>query len=216
MSQSDNKNRGVSSRTIEVLRWIGEQYVVHLEHFGELLNRHPFTKNPLTYNTIKNLAFRWEQAGFIQKKKLLGDRPTYIWLTSYGYQVTDLPYKYAQPTAGRAIHKDWVNAHRLILEEHFGNRLQWHSERSLDPDQYLHLPDAIVILDGAEVALEIELHPKEKTRLQGILLDLTQDFEYVTYFCSHQTYALVDRLVQEIDPNQQQITVERLLPSTSH
>ena len=68
--------RVLSERDLELLRFVGEQYLVTLPQLAYLAGR--------SERTARWLRTRWQRAGLIDAAKLLVDEPTVIWLTRPG------------------------------------------------------------------------------------------------------------------------------------
>lgn len=98
----------------------------------------------------------------------------------------------------------------LVVEVHLRLRLQypdarWISTRHLMQEKHQHgvgktghLPDGVLILgSGEKIAIEVELTPKGKNRLERILKGYGGAFEYkeVSYYCSKLTEARTAHMV---------------------
>lgn len=219
-------NQVLSKRVQDTLIWIAEQYTVNLHHVIALLNRHPDTTRPVSYDAGRMCVARLRQQGYVRTKRIVRGLPSFVYLTRQGLDELDLPFADYEPRDYQALpngrklgitvwHKNCINSVRLHLESQYGSRLGWMSERRLLQRQqpasdgsYGHRVDALAFIDGKDTALEIENTDKGADRLERILLDLMLTYDQTHYYCTNPgTYGLVKRVARDIDPDWQHFHV---------
>ena len=93
-----------TERDVEVLRWIGEQYAVRLDHLQRMLGRQAGqgTLGPgvLGIETVRKLVQRWQRAGLVEYAVLERRQLGWVWLTRKGLEQLELAY---QPWAPRQL-----------------------------------------------------------------------------------------------------------------
>ena len=87
--------------------------------------------------------------------------PVLVWATRPGLRLAGLDYRAWRPNAGMVQHIAAVNEVRLFVGERRPDA-EWICERELARDGYAsangaHRPDAVAVVDGREVAVEVEL-----------------------------------------------------------
>lgn len=162
--------RRASLRDRKFLRFIGEQFVVTLPQLAVLIGR--------SDRSARWLRTRWQRAGWIDARQFFTWAPTFCWPTGAGLHVAGLPYKAWQPAgAGTTLLKmAGLVEVRLAVERQFPHVL-WTPRRDLfalrrDDTQPEHLPDALLTLDGTEVAIEL-IEDKLDGRAAGRRMELS-------------------------------------------
>ena len=210
---------GLSRRIRDSLIWVAEQYTVNLHHFIQVLNLHPETTKPVSYDAGRMCVSRLRQQGHVATKRIVANLPGFIYVTRQGLDELELPFADYEPRdyqvhpngrkSGVTIwHKNAINAVRLHLEKQYGTRLGWVSERRLLQNQqpladgtYYHRVDALAFIDDQNTAIEVENTDKGMDRLQEILLELMLSYDKTHYYCTNPgTYGLIKRVAREIDP----------------
>jgi hypothetical protein len=192
----------LTPRQLDIIKWIGEQYAVRMDHIQILLGRTATQKTKedgvasvtLTRKIVLN---SWEKNGLVQYTKFFYNKPAWVWLSGRGLYHAGLPFRSREPSIQYLNHYHYINSVRLLLETK--GIESWVSERhlrhSLESNLHTqkgmphngkkpHLPDAIVTYDGNEVAIEVELTRKSDSILDAILRDLEQRYQYIWYFTS--------------------------------
>ena len=82
--------RVLSARDRQLLRLIGEQYLVTLSQLAYLAGR--------SERTARWLRTRWQRAGLVNAGMLLVEEPTIVWLRRRGLACVDLPWKEVRPS----------------------------------------------------------------------------------------------------------------------
>lgn len=214
-----DKKQGVSKRNADVLVWIAEQYTVNLRHLQAVVNAHPHTRQPLSYAGVRTLFWRLREAGYVEWKRLVRQRPNFVYVTPKTLEELELPFVDYVPQAyqklpdGKSqgtttIHKDQINAVRIALEWQYGNRLGWMSERWLKLEQapyadgrYPHRLDGLIFAHEQPTAIEVERARKGTKRLERIMLELMATYPRIHYYCTQpQTYGVALQVASELDP----------------
>lgn len=148
----------ITARDVEILTWIGEMYAVDFETLRKLLARSNPEKEILDITGVYPVVKRWQKLDLVEVRKVLADRPNYVWLTAKGLRELGLPYPYVAPRLNTVNHLQQVNDVRLKLEED-GLIDGWESERN-----YRHettgkkiYPDGIAQRDGLDYGVEVQL-----------------------------------------------------------
>ena len=138
-------------------------------------------------HTARSLRDRWKRARWVASGQLAVEAPSFVWLTGRGRAVAQSPYRVWQANPGLALHIKAVTEIRLLLEHEL--RLgEWECERATAQrlaqpgGRREHLPDAVLHVDDAKIAVEVELTLKSRARLGAIVDELSQDYEHVWYF----------------------------------
>ena len=199
--RSDKGNVLVTRRDWTTLQWIGEQYVVRLDHVQTLLGRMAGkgAKVPgqISRNAARLVVARWMRAGLVHSRKILAYEPPWVWVTAKGLQELGLPFKPYTPSLARLVHLGCINAVRLRLERQYPDDV-WYSERELRADMvyekgatFPHMPDGLLETEAGDIAIEVELTAKKPEVLQAILQELVQEYAQAWYFVNQETYDAV-------------------------
>jgi hypothetical protein len=179
--RSEFRNVCFSERDGRLLEFVGEQYAVSVSQLARLIGR--------THRTGRWLRDRWRHAGWIESRPLTRNGPSFLWLTPQGVRAAGSAYRTWRPSAAMVEHIEAVTEVRLLLEQEL--RLgDWICERSLaqrSPSRSEgrpHLPDAVLHRGGEEIAIEVELSLKSRSRLAAILEQLGAEYTQVWYFAA--------------------------------
>jgi hypothetical protein len=172
-----------------LLRWLGEQYAARVDQIALLLD--------LGERATRGKLAHLDAAGLVDRRRLLVDEPSWVTPTQAGLRSAGLPWRPLPLKIGRLRHVAAVNDVRLHVQKRAPDA-QWVCERALASQRTSgeHLPDAVVVLDGQQVAIEVELSSKGEVRLQAIVAELVARYDAVLYFCAPATTAGVHALVQ--------------------
>lgn len=111
-----------STRDVELLRVVGEQYAVTLPQLARLMG--------CSQHAARWLRNRWEGAGWALGRAVLVGEPVFVWLTRRGHGIADIDYSVWRPNAGMLAHIAAVTDVRLdVTARHPG--AEWVSEREL-------------------------------------------------------------------------------------
>ena len=197
--QRRKPNRDLGSvRFTERDRWllafIGEQYAISLEQLEQLTERSRFT--------AVVLRKRWANAGWVEFRRLTQTGPSLLWLAREGVRVAQSPYQLWRPNGALAAHIGAVTNVRILLERQL-QLGEWLCERELAHDSFApmlrhpHLPDGLLDTGSGQIAVEVELTLKGRTRLAEILADVGQRYTQVWYFAAPSVLPTLAGLVQE-------------------
>lgn len=177
-----------TERDLELVRWLGEMYGAPMSVFGLLIER--YGERGVAESSRPSLAryhaVRLERLGFAVRRRLLGRQ--WILPTPAGIRHVRLPFEAREPAPSKATHVAIVGRLRLYLEsQHHGAR--WESERWVrhwwreDKIEGLRIPDGILLLpDGRQVAIEVELHRKLRDRYPRLLRATSSSVDAVWWF----------------------------------
>src|SRR6266508_5724200 len=119
----------VTARDLAALRFVGEQYAVRVDVAAVLLARlAPEPVGKLSRRTVRQRLSRWEQAGWVERRRLLGQ--TWVLPTRAGLRLADLEFDGWEPSASRLAHHHAVAILRLAREPVPGQG-GWVCEREL-------------------------------------------------------------------------------------
>ena len=193
-TRSDSGNVWFSERDGRLLELVSEQYAVSVAQLARLIGR--------THRTGRWLRDRWHRAGWIESRPLTRNGPSFLWLTPQGARVAQSPYRTWRPNASMVGHIEAVTDVRLLLERElrFGD---WICERSLAQsspsrsEDRPHLPDALLESGDEQIAIEVELSLKSRSRLTAILEQLGHEYAQVWYFAAPPLRPVLTELAAE-------------------
>jgi hypothetical protein len=186
-----------TARDLTALRFVGEQYAVRLDVAAVLLTRlstaGPERGSQLSRRAVREQLGRWEQAGWAQRRRLLGH--TWVTLTRAGLRLAGLDYEVWSPALDRLDHHHAASVVRLHREPIPGQG-GWVCERALwrrRGKASWHLADAALpapIPEGwadqgigeAWELVEVELTQKARPRLVAVLKTRPPHTAAVTYY----------------------------------
>jgi hypothetical protein len=192
-----------SARDVELLRVVGEQYAVTLPQLAQLMDCSP--------HAARWLRTRWERAGWVRGRAMLVGEPVFVWLTRRGHGIAGIDYAVWRPNAGMLAHIAAVTDVRLdVMRRRPG--AQWVSERELHREVAAapgrlqrHRPDGLVVLDGREVAVEVELTLKRRARIESIMRELVARYGSVSYFAAPAPQRTLEHLAAAIGGGRVQV-----------
>lgn len=190
-------------RDLELLRVVGEQYAVSLPQLARLMGA--------STHAARWLRSRWERAGWVRGRALLVGEPVFVWLTRRGQSLAGVDYALWRPNAGILAHVAAVTDVRLhVLTRHPAAR--WVCERELHREvtaagggRQRHRPDGLVVLEGGEVAVEVELTLKRRARIEKIMSELVARYGSVTYFAAPTPRRALTAVAAEIGRGRVQV-----------
>lgn len=185
------------------MRVVGEQYAVTLQQLARLMHR--------SAHAARWLRARWERAGWARGRAVLDGEPVFVWLTRRGHGIGGIDYAVWRPNTGMLAHIAAVTDVRLdVLRRHPG--AEWVSERELhrevaaDPGgRQRHRPDGLVVLDGREVAVEVELTLKRRARIESIMRELVTCYGSASYFAAPAPRHTLEQLAAEVGGGRVQV-----------
>jgi hypothetical protein len=177
--RSDAGDLRCSGRDLELLSIVGEQYALSLPQLARLMGR--------SLHAARWLRSRWERAGWARGRAVLVGEPVFVWLTRRGQRIAASDYSLWRPNPGGLAHIAAVTEVRLwVAERH--PQAAWVCERELAREAQLtgtrgqHRPDGLVVLDGRELPVEVELSHKRPARRERIMRELVARYGQAFYF----------------------------------
>jgi hypothetical protein len=132
----------------------------------------------------------------------------FVWLTCRGQRIAGSDYSVWRPNPGVLAHIAAVTEVRFwVAERH--PRAGWVCERELSREARLtgtggqHRPDALVVLEGRELPVEVELSHKRPARRERIMRELVARYGQAVYFA-------VDGPRQQLEQTARSIGSERV------
>jgi hypothetical protein len=179
---------GLNRRDLDMLRFVGEQYAVRADQLRTRLDCNP--------RTVQRLLARLRERRLIDVRRLLVGEPAWAVPTVAGLRIAGLPFGVWRPRLGALSHVGAVTDVRLHVER-CSPHSEWVCERVLardkrDPEE--HLADGVVVLDGREIAIEVELTIKSKRRTIAIVRELLGRYDAVLYYCAPGPQRLLGEL----------------------
>jgi hypothetical protein len=156
------------------------------------------------------LRSRWEAAGWVRGRALLVGEPVFVWLTRRGQRVAGSEFSLWRPNPGAVAHIAAVTDVRLWVS-HRHPRAEWVCERELAREAaaaggaVAHRPDALVVLDGREVPVEVELSHKRRVRREWIMRELVARYGQAVYFAADGPRRQLDELAETVGGGRVQV-----------
>jgi hypothetical protein len=177
--RSDAGNLRCSGRDLELLSIVGEQYALSLPQLARRMGR--------SLHAARWLRSRWERAGWAKGRAVLVGQPVFVWLTRRGQRIAGLEYSLWRPNPGALAHIAAVTDVRLWIAQRHPHA-RWVCERELAREAQRartagqHRPDGLVVLDGRELPVEVELSHKRPARRERIMRELVARYGQAVYF----------------------------------
>jgi hypothetical protein len=177
--RSDAGDLRCSGRDLELLSIVGEQYALSLPQLARLMGR--------SLHAARWLRSRWDRAGWARGRAVLVGQPVFVWLTRRGQRIAGSEYSLWRPNPGALAHIAAVTEVRLWIAQRHPHA-SWVCERELAREARLtgtagqHRPDGLVVLDGHELPIEVELTHKRPARRERIMRELVARFGQAVYF----------------------------------
>lgn len=141
---------------------------------------------PLSARAVQATVDRWRRARWVRAEKTWTRHPRMVSLLPAGYGLVGDQPVYKPLGEGLRQHHAAVSRCRLWLEgskiTNYGRLVSWRSEREIRQASYApppvgstsgHVPDGVATFEHVgEVAIEVELSPKEAGRLDPIVEEL--------------------------------------------
>ena len=177
----------LTRRDIEVLRWLGEQYAGRQDHLEVLLG--------CGERQTRRVIARLRAHKLVRVERFLAVEPAWVTPTNRGLDLAGSEFRVWRANLRLLAHLAAVNDVRLHIERRSAESV-WRCERDLAREQGIkgHLPDALITLEGREIAVEVELTLKSKRRLLTIVNDLTARYDTILYFCAPTPHAALTKI----------------------
>jgi hypothetical protein len=200
--RSDAGRLRCTGRDLELLGLVGEQYALSLPQLARLMGR--------SVHAARWLRSRWERAGWARGRAVLVGEPVFVWLTRKGQRVAGSEFSLWRPNPGALAHIAAVTEVRLwVAERHPG--ADWVCERELAREARItgtngqHRPDGLVVLDGRELPVEVELSHKRPARRERIMREVITRYGQAAYFASEAQRPLLDETARAIGSERVQV-----------
>jgi len=184
-----------TSRDVAALRFVGEQYAVRVDLLAAVLGRlspgEPQAAGQLGRRTLRQRLSRWEQAGWVVRRRLLDQ----VWVlpTQAGLRLAGLDFDVWDPSPPRLAHHHAVAVVRLAREPIPGQggwvcerelwrrrgRARWHLADGAIP---VPVPTGWQGIDQAWELVEVELHQKARPRVLAALKTRAPHTARITYY----------------------------------
>ncbi|HTB50260.1 MAG TPA: hypothetical protein VK701_04725 [Solirubrobacteraceae bacterium] len=178
----------MSRRDLDALGWVGEQYAVQADQLGLFLDCTP--------RTVQRLLSRLRKQRLVEVRRVLIGEPAWVIPTVKGLRASGLSFGAWRPTLGLLAHVAAVTDVRLHVQSRSPDS-EWVCERLLAREKQSpqeHLADAVVLLEGRRIAIEVELTVKSKRRTRAIIDELIGRYDAVLYYCAPGPQRLVSEL----------------------
>jgi len=164
-------------RELLVLRWLCEQYAARLDHLQVLTGR--------SLATVERLVGSLHSWGYVRTWRILVDEPAWVIPTHAGLRKWGLLYCAIDPRSTHLPHLAAMNEVRLHIQAHAPESV-WVSRRQLmhGHPKGVCVPHGLVLLEGHETAIEVQLDPEPLPNIRARLQRLERRFEVVFYFCA--------------------------------
>jgi hypothetical protein len=220
----------LTARDAAALRFIGEQYTIRDDVLAVLLGRltptTTQTSGMLGPRTLRQRLGRWQQAGWVERRRLLGH--TWVLPTRAGLRLAGLDFDVWEPAESRLAHHHAAAIVRLHRESIPGQggwvcerelwrrrgRASWHMADGALPAP---VPAGWQGIDQAWELVEVELTQKARPRVLAALKTRAPHTANVTYYVPAALHAALSAqlasVVRELG-GRPPVTVE-LLPQVA-
>jgi hypothetical protein len=190
----------LTSRDVQVLAWVGEQYVVPRDLLAVLLARTSGHQGAqaagrVTDTVVDRTLRRWRDLRLARCRRYLVGEPASVWATATGLQVAGLSWRAWEPTLATLAHRHAVARVRAAIEGR-DESVDWVCERELREGlggRRSHLPDGVVESTRGRAAIEVELTAKTAARVRQIIAALLHHYDRVVYYATPRAAAVVQR-----------------------
>ena len=184
------RHRDPTPEETSILRLLAEQGAIPMDQLARFLD--------VDKDTAEKIVKELEEIGCIQKDRpLQGDAP-WVWLRHRGARLSETGFSASKPPISRLAHTRAINEARLIVTE-LAPTGRWVCERALRHayPKGAKVPDAVFETEGERHAIEVELTPKSRRRLEGIIAEHSFHHDAVVYFCSPQALGQLQRIKEK-------------------
>jgi hypothetical protein len=145
---------------------------------------------------VKRVVARLGEQRLVEVRRVLVGEPAWVIPTVKGLRASGLSFGAWRPTLGLLAHVAAVTEVRLHIHS-CAPESEWVCERVLAREKQTpqeHLADAVVLLDGRRIAVEVELTVKSKRRTTTIIEELSRRYDAVLYYCAPGPRRLISEL----------------------
>lgn len=173
----------LTARDVEIMKFINDFGFVEMPQIEKRFS--------IKFYLVYRLLRRFISAGLMNYRKVFHSRHGVYYLTTKGAQLTDLPAIDKIPI-GSYEHQLILTNVCIKLQQQYPDAILL-SERRLKYDKFFngvgnrgHIADGMIVLsDGKQIAIEVELSVKGKNRIEKILKEYGAQFSIkeVWYYC---------------------------------
>jgi hypothetical protein len=134
----------------------------------------------------------------------------FVWLTRKGKRLAGSEFSLWRPNPGALAHIAAVTEVRLwVADRH--PQADWVCERELAREARIagtngqHRPDGLVLLEGRELPVEVELSHKRPARRERIMRELVTRYGQAVYFASEAQRPLLEETARSIGRERVQV-----------
>lgn len=163
--------RVLSERDRQLLRLIGEQYLVTLPQLAYLAGR--------SERTARWLRTRWQRAGLAHAGMLLVEEPTIVWLTRRGLACVNLPWKEVRPSYQTVETAAALVELRLAASAQYPGA-RWVPRRAVAHRQPVQspTPDALLETETTTVAVAVKLRQLDRRELDARIAPIIDSHDH--------------------------------------
>lgn len=197
----------VTERDRSAVIWLAEQRAANVPQIARLLAQ--LGGAPVGEPRARQVTRRWEALGLVERRRVWDAEPGIAWPTKEGAALAGLS-RWRRPGISTLRHAVAVSEVRLRMAP-IGASWRWvhEGELRLTAQPGEHIADGGVIeADGSSLAIEVELSPHGRRRVEGALTSLLSATDThggnrwtrVLYLCSAETLVQVLAVISELPP----------------
>jgi hypothetical protein len=169
---------------------------------------------PLSVSRTSEIIDRWKLKKIAVYRHVYHRQGGWVYLTRRGLRETGLEFRSEAPSDRSLEHLYWINEVRMHLEDEYGEKMRWISERSIQAEQekrkagqkLSHIPDGILILpgkDGKTQAIDIEVQvskpaPGEAQEVMSDQFWTEAPNNPLRYYVNHKSRGVVQATYQKM------------------
>ena len=168
----------------------------------------------LSVSRTSEIINRWQQKKIAVYRHVYHRQGGWVYLTRRGLREAGLEFRSEAPSDRSFEHLYWINEVRMHLEDEYGEKMRWISERAIQAEQerrkagqkLSHIPDGILILageDGKRRAIDIEVQvskpaPGEAQEVMSDQFWSHGENRPLCYYVSRQSRGVVQAVYQKM------------------
>ena len=207
----------LTGRDMVAMSWLSEMRAATLPQLQALLGY--IGGGSVSDRRTRQIVIRWEALGLAERRTVWHGKPAAVWLTGSGARLVGID-RWRKPAVGTLAHTLAVSEVRIRLAGP-ASRKGWMCEtqlRKVLPAQE-HVPDGAVFTNGKAVAIEMELSPHGRKRVEAAIVSLlaarkgeSARWYRVLYLCGQATLYQVTQVVEALSPEQRRRVYVRPWP----
>lgn len=149
-------------------------------------------------------------AGWAHGRAVLVGQPVFVWLSRRGQRIAASEFSLWRPNPGALAHIAAVTDVRLWVAQRHPDA-GWVCERELAREARLtdsggrHRPDALIVLGGRELPVEVELSHKRPARRERIMRELVARYGQAAYFATEGVRQQLEGTAREVGGGRVQV-----------